>query len=339
MVAITILCSDKEYANALMESLSEEFRTEARISVYTDPIKYNPQEVDDVYYVTAYEESDDWKGVIIPERTLFLAEIEQKSSNENVISKYSSVDLIKTRLIEMITSTGKAGVIRQESVEAKSSKAPKLIGFFSPVRRCSQTTLSLTMGNVISETNKVLFISFESFSPLWSHIESSKKKTMEDLLLITKESPEKFNLFFETVVYHGDFIDILPPIKSLHQILDVRAKDWVDLINQIEIKCDYDVIILDLSESIHGLLDLMGMCERIYTLTQEDYCAKAKLNEYETLLRNCEHDDIMFKTVKHRLPYIEEIPDGFRYQPFSVFAKYVREMIMGDGLYARLCVD
>ena len=83
----------------------------------------------------------------------------------------------------------------------------------------------------------------------------------------------------------------------------------------------------------------MGMCERIYTLTQEDYCAKAKLNEYETLLRNCEHDDIMFKTVKHRLPYIEEIPDGFRYQPFSVFAKYVREMIMGDGLYARLCVD
>ncbi|MBO4809895.1 MAG: hypothetical protein J5537_12730 [Lachnospiraceae bacterium] len=339
MVEITILCSDKGYANALMESLSEEFRPGARISVYTDPIKYNPQEVDDVYYVTAYEELSDWEGLIIPERTLFLTELDQKCPNRNAVSKYSSVELIKTKLIEIMTGNDKTGAFRQDSVGTNSTKSPKLVGFFSPVRRCSQTTLSLTMGNVISETNKVLFISFESFSPLFSLIESSKKKTMEDLLLITKESPEKFNLFFETVVYHGDFIDILPPIKSLHQILDVRAKDWIDLINQIKIKCDYDVIILDLSETIHGLLDLMGMCERIYTLTQEDRFAKAKLNEYETLLRNCEHDDIMYKTVKHRLPYIEEIPDAFHYQPFSVFAKYVREMIMGDGLYARLCVD
>ena len=334
-----ILSSDKEYARALAANISEQNGLGIKVSLYTDPLKYNPQEVEDVFYILTEDDVDSWEEKIIKDKTLFLTGPGKKTKYENSISKFSSSDDITSKLMELVAETkGETKIYDKGRVLNKTSET-KVIGFFSPVRRSYQTTLSMTLGNAISETNKVLYISFESFSPFWHFTGNSGKMKLEDLIMTVRESPEKFELFFNSIVHHDDSIDILPPVKSLHQILDIRARDWINLVNLVKTRCDYDVILLDLSESIHGLLELLRMCDRIYTVTQDDPCAIAKLNEYETLLRDCELEEISQKTIKKRIPYIEEIPNGFNYKPFSEFAAYVKDMIMGDGLYARLCMD
>jgi len=339
MSEVVVLCSDKDYAGALMENLSEDKGLGVRISIYTDPLRYNPQEVEDVFFVADYDEFNLWEELVDPERTLFLTGSTRKCPYEMSVSKYTSVDEIASGLLEVMSKSDDLRLTISKESPAGKKDETVVIGFFSPVRRCSQTTFGMTIGNVISESKKVLFLSFESFSPFWSMTGVSPQKSIEDLLMTAKESPEKFDLVFNSTVYHGDCIDMIPPIRSLHQILDVRASDWINLINVIRDRCSYDVIILDLSESMHGLLDLLGMCDRIYTITKDDPYATAKLNEYETLLRSCERDEITNKTIRQRIPYIEEIPNGFHYKPFSEFARYVKETIMGDGLYARICLD
>lgn len=336
MTDVQIFCADKEYGRALTENLMEECRGEVRTKLFTDPLKLNPQEVEDVFCVAEYDDFENWKDVINPEKTLFLTD-SRECNYPHKVPKLSPVAAIASGLNELITEQDASGeTVRAAKTETEEAK---LIGFFSPVRRCSQTTLGLTVGNVLSEKRKVLYITFESFSTFWSYTGCRKDKTIEDLLLTSKISPEKFVTTFRNTVYHGDNMDILPPIKTLQQTLNVRAKEWMELINRIKSECGYDVIILDLSEAVHGLLDILAMCDQIYTVTADDAYSKAKINEYELLLSSLEMGGIRSKTTVKKVPYIEDISHGFDYKPFSAFAKYVRDMIMGDGLYARICVD
>lgn len=336
MVEVHIMCSDEEYGKALMDILCEDQRLRANVKFFSNTSCYQSQKGEEIYYISTLEDYAEWGTYLNSEKTLFLVKKQDECIYDFSVPKFSSVDIIILKLLEMMSLSGK---VDSQIMASSSKKDAALIGFFSPVRRCSQTTLGVTIGNIMSETKRVLYMSFESFSNFWSCTGYQGTRSLEDLLLASKITPEKFGIYFNSVVYHSDSLDILPPIRSLQQILDVKAEDWVSLVEMIIRECDYDVIILDLSESIHGLLKLLSMCERIYTLTQEDPCAIAKINEYEILLRSCEQEEIIKKTYKKRIPFIEEIPNGYVYKPFSEFARYVKDMIMGDGLYAGICSD
>ena len=277
MTNVLILGADREYGRALTENLIEECKGEVKAKLFTDPLKLNPQEVEDVFCVCDYDDYDNWKDVINPERTLFLTDT-RECMHTHRVSKLSSVGSIASGLTELISEFDTSGSsVRRDKTGTEQAR---MIGFFSPVRRCSQTTLGLMVGNVLSEKKKVLYITFECFSTFWSLTGCNKDKTIEDLLLISKISPDKFITTFRNTVYHGESIDILPPIKTLQQTLNVRAKDWMELINRIKSECGYDVVILDLSEAVHGLLDILAMCDQIYTVTADDAYSKAKINEY-----------------------------------------------------------
>jgi len=50
----------------------------------------------------------------------------------------------------------------------------------------------------------------------------------------------------------------------------VTWEEWRSLFQRIEELGKYEYVILDLSESIQGLLDVLQMCIKVFTLTRED---------------------------------------------------------------------
>lgn len=65
-------------------------------------------------------------------------------------------------------------------------------------------------------------------------------------------------------------------------------------------------MILDLSEGLQGIFELLRMCSRIYTILCEDGPARSKVEQYEQLLRMHEFEDILEKTRKQKLPVFQD---------------------------------
>ena len=86
-------------------------------------------------------------------------------------------------------------------------------------------------------------------------------------------------------------------------------------------------MILDLSESIQGLLEVLQLCIRVFTLTKEDHMSQCKLDQYEQLLSLCEKEEVKVKTKKLSLPYFRRLPAEMEQYTRGELADYVRKEI------------
>lgn len=209
----------------------------------------------------------------------------------------------------------------------------KMIGFFSPVRRCSQTTMGLTLGQIMAEKYKTLYLNFESLSGFPYMLGYSGGRDLSDLLYFAETAPDKFEMHLRNCVKRLDELDYISPMNAMHQMLMVTAANWKRMIEMIVKTGGYEVIVLDLSEGMQGLFDILRMCTHVYTLTKDDRYASAKVEQYEQLLKLCEYEDVLEKTFKRKIPMMREIPNGLNYQPGGEYSRFVKNMLKEDGVY------
>ena len=103
--------------------------------------------------------------------------------------------------------------------------------------------------------------------------------------------------------------------------------EWKSLFRRIEELGKYEYVILDLSESIQGLLEVLQLCIRVFTLTKEDHMSQCKLDQYEQLLSLCEKEEVKVKTKKLNLPYFRRLPAEMEQYTRGELADYVRKEI------------
>lgn len=243
------------------------------------------------------------------------------------VGKYQSADKIVREILQYYVNTTES-IPRRRSFKRKVT----LIGFFSPVRRCCQTTMGMMLGQILAEKNKTLYLNFESVSGFSRLMGYGNEKDISDLLYFQQTVPQKFRFHLLSCIKKADNLDYIPPMNSMHQLLLARPDQWKRLIRAIVEESEYEYIILDLSEGMQGLFDLLRMCTHVYTLTKDDSYAKAKVEQYEQLLQLCEYEDVLQKTIKRRVPFIKEIPDGFAYCPGGELERYIKNMLKEDGL-------
>ena len=68
----------------------------------------------------------------------------------------------------------------------------------------------------------------------------------------------------------------------------------------------------------------------VYTITDTDRVATAKVAQYENLLRESSYREILTKTENIRIPKLREIPGNFELLTHSEFADFVKRMINFD---------
>ena len=136
----------------------------------------------------------------------------------------------------------------------------------------------------------------------------------------------------QTICRHVGNLDYIPPMKSGQNLLTITAAEWMKLLQKIEELGGYEYVILDLSESMQGLFDILRMCKRIFTLTREDRIAKSKLLQYEQLLSLCEYGDVLDKTKRLNLSHIQRLPEELEQLTRGDLAELVNDLLKGDEL-------
>lgn len=258
---------------------------------------------------------------------LFVLQENDKQDREDLcyISKYQSPDQILQRIF--ISAEGLADWTEQKGTTAWEVK---LIGMYSPIKRCLQTSFALTLGQMLAKKHKVLYLNFEYYSGLGQLLRRDFSADMMDVMYYFQCAKEKLAMRLPSILQNINGLDYIPSIQSPLALREVNGRQWAELCRDIAGMGQYEYIILDLDDGMDGLFDLLRQCYKIYTITKEDSFAEAKLSHYEQILKLNELEEIAEKTVKCRFPMFQKLPEDLELMTHGELAEYVRSIIEED---------
>lgn len=248
-----------------------------------------------------------------------------KGENIRNIDKYQKAEGVWQEIVDCY-----AAMLGAEGQKLLTRGRAKIIGMYSPVRRCLQTSFALTLGQALSENKKTLYISFEHYAGWNQLLEKSIKGDLAALLYFNREEGEKFFCRLQSMTLRIGQLYYIPPVYAGQNLIYVQGREWQELIAKIAETGGYDYIILDLSESIQGTFELLRMCDSIYTIIREDEQARTKLAQYEELLQAYEYGDVLVKTNRQLLPQFSRLPERIEQYTRGELAEYIRKLIEKD---------
>lgn len=244
------------------------------------------------------------------------------------INKYQRVDAVLCELLDLYLEIAKEQHPKLRTLAVAGSRTG-FIGMYSPVRRCCQTSFALTMSRLLALEHSVLYMNFEHYAGLPDLLPDAQTRDLADLLYFLTAEKDKFRLRMQTMIRHKDGLDYVPPMKAGQNLLTVTGSEWLQLLQNIAETGIYEYVVLDLSESMQGLFDILRVCDRVFTLTLDDRIAQCKIMQYEELLTSYEYEDVKQKTKKCCLPKIKKFPEEMVQYTRGELAEYVKREIAG----------
>ncbi len=238
------------------------------------------------------------------------------------INKYQQADHVLKHLLEIYMD-----IAGNQLPRLAVGSDTKFIGIYSPVRRCLQTSFALTMSQMLAEESRTLYLNFEHYAGITELLPDMQTRDLADLLYFLNSERDKFQLRMQTMIQKKGKLDYIPPMKSGQNLLTVMVSEWMQLLQKIAELEEYEYVILDLSESMQGLFDILRMCTKVFTLTQKDHIAQSKLIQYEQVLALYEYEDVLQKTCKCGLPKIKKLPQEVEQYTKGELAECVRKQL------------
>lgn len=246
---------------------------------------------------------------------------------EKSVSKYQPVEQICEILLHICQEEGrKDGAPAPPSIRHRGPM--RMIGVYSPLGRVLQTTVSFGIGELLAAKYRTLYINFENFSGLDILLNRHFRGSVSDLLYFNECAKEKLAGQLALMVEEVGGLSILPPMHSFMELQSIRPDQWQALFHTIEQVTDYEWLILDLSESTAGLLDILRSCSEVITLTQPGCrISEAKMQGYRAVLQEKGYQDVYARTRQWILPKFHELPTDFALLTKGEFAEQLRKLL------------
>lgn len=320
---IAICDREMNYACHLMEYLKDHLGVKSPISVFSGEEKL-------LSFVEAEE-----AAILIIAQSCYSQEIRERGYkpvlvlNESErylddevpnVSKYQSMQTIAEMIVKLYAEHG---TVLPAAIRHGSPLT--ILGFYSPVSRCLQTTMAFSMGEQLSRTGGALYVNMECYPGL-DFLDGGKENLM-DLLYYSECAKEKFSSRLQLCVQSVNGLDVICPGGGFTELQEIRPAQWQGFFDMIDQVTEYRYLLLDLSEAVRGLFDILRRCGRIYTIVKEDSVSNAKLRDYEELLKRTHYEDIFTRTVKCPLPLFRELPASMENMDRGEFAETVRRIL------------
>lgn len=323
---VLVLCdTEEEYAQHMTEFLKSHREAPWELYTYTqveELLEYGREHTIDMLVISenAYDRS---VRELMPGKTVLLNEsgVVRFEHIRNVNKYQAAEEVYKALLAEYMES------VQEPLPRLVQEGGARIVGFFTPVHSSLQTTFALTMGQMLAQKYRTLYLNFEYCAGMPELAADVRTRDLSDLVYFLNTDKERFLLRMQTMVLKKGRMDYIPPVKTGMNLPEIRTEEWLELLERIAGCGEYDYLILDLSESIQGLTEILRRCGRIYTLTRDDRSARAKIAQYERLLEMTENSDLLTKTSRYRLPRFRRIPEEIEMYTKGEMADYVSRVM------------
>lgn len=242
------------------------------------------------------------------------------------IYKYQNTDNILREVMCYYAESSKS--IKPAGVKTEGYE---MIAVYSPVRRSLKTSFAMTIGQILSQSKRVLYINLEDYAGFNQMMKVAYMTDMSDLMYYISQGKPNFIWKLASMVQSIGGLDYIPPAMSTLDIRKITKQQWMDFFKELE-KCEYDVVLLDMDDCVDGIYDILNMCSHIYTPVRDDAISYAKLEQYEALLKIMEYDEILERTRKLSFNYFKGVDGGWDRLIYSELGPFARKVLIGDGL-------
>lgn len=324
---VLALCdTEEEYAQHMTEFLKEHKEIPWEIYTYTnveEMVKWLETHSVELVVIAENAYTETVRSFIKAKIILLNETGLVKWNNIPNINKYQAAEDVFHEILQQYLEI--AQVVPLPKVKIKENT--RLIGMYSPIRRCLQTSFALTLAQMLSKQHKTLYLNFEHYAGMTELLPDIQTRDLADLLYFLTADKERFSLRFQTVLCKKGTMDYIPPMKAGQNLLSITPQEWQSLLKQIAEWGEYEYIILDLTESMQGLFEILRMCCKVFTLTRGDCIAEHKIIQYEQVLTMYQYKDVIDKTYKCNLPLFHRIPEYIEELTKGELADYVRKLL------------
>jgi len=310
--------TEKEYSRRFCNYISEHQEYSIEAISFTSAEK-----------IVAYLD-DKYIDVLLIARELITEELRQAVTGKLLILSKNGIEqdeILKFQPVERIIKS----VLPYFDGEVKVSMNKKVhasyIGLYSPVHRCLQTTFAVTLGQILARNERVLYLNFESYSGFSEKLHQSYNGDITDIIYLINTGSTGMYYKFQSMIERIGNLDYLPPVFSPFDLYQISQDDWFRFFEYLEEYHNYDYIILDLGESMQGLLNILNKCTYVYTLLKDDSFAMAKLKQYQEMLIRMNYGLLEEKTKKIKMPIFKSIPLEFDELPHSEIAEFAKGVL------------
>lgn len=213
---------------------------------------------------------------------------------------------------------------------AVPKKPMEILGVYSPLGRTLKTSFALTLGQILSRDKVVLYLNMEEYSGFEELFQVKYEHNLSDVLYYVRQEHVNLAHKISGMIESVNNLDYLPPVHSPGDILTATEEEWNRLIDTIVMHSAYEVLILDFGDGVDGLFPLLDRCSRIFVPVLHDVMSRAKLAQFEELLRVWDYPRILARMEKLKLPYHAGLADGKTYVEQLVWSElgdYVRSLL------------
>ncbi len=199
---------------------------------------------------------------------------------EREICKFQSADRILAEVFEMYCGQGEKGLIKKRNTHKK-----RLLAVYSPIHRIGKTTLAIALGKELAKTGRTLYLNLEEYADVGGRFIEADGKNLSDLLYFLRQEGEDIALRISTMIAHIGDLEYIPPVLLGADLREISLEEWQEFLTSVLEETVYETVILDLGESIQGLLEILQFCDKIYMPVLEDGISRQKVQRFEEMLR------------------------------------------------------
>lgn len=218
------------------------------------------------------------------------------------------------------------GEKQDEIPEIFGRGSARILGVYSPISRCLKTSFAITMGQLLAQEEKVLYLNLEEFSGLSVLLKEEYRSDLSDLLYFY--SGGTYNpLRLKGVVHTFGELDYIPPVRYPEDLDQAGEEAIAGLIRTIAGEDAYGTILVDIGNSRRTAVSVMKLCQVIYMPVKEDAVSQAKLEEFEHYLDQTGNRGLKDRLKRLKLPY---------HASFGAGGNYLDQLLWGElGDYTR----
>jgi hypothetical protein len=321
-----VLCDEEEeYAQLMSEFLRKHRKLPWELRTYTSVEELLEREKGGIELLVVAESAfSDRLRRLSPGRLVVLSESGvMRWEDVCYVDKYSRAQEVLGQLLAIYAEAE----AEEQPPRLEPEIHTKIIGNYSPVRRSFQTSFALTMGQMLAQEHRTLYLNFEHYAGMGELLPDMQTYDLADLLYFMNAGKEKFRIRLQSMMKQIGNLDYIPPMRSGQNLLSVTGEEWQSFLQKIQDLGEYEYVILDLSESMQGLFEILRQCSRIFTSGAKDRVGERKLMQYEQILALYDYGDVLEKTCRTDLSHIRRIPAEPEQLTHGELAEVVRSYI------------
>lgn len=254
---------------------------------------------------------------------LYLTDVQGYPWVDNVptVYRYQSVHQIEA---EIRKRSGMQGYMIAESPLFRT----RYVGICSPVGRSMKTGFALTLGQILSQSSKVLYLNFELCSGFSAFFEHPFDFSFSDVLYEMETKPENCRLKQFVTEYHG--MDCIAPVRNPEDLYETDPEKILRAVTALSREGTYDIVLMDLGTDFRIIGKLLKLCGTVYIPTRRDAAAEEKVHQFREWIRQKEGDKLLDRCIELVLPGNRMFTGSAPYTEqllFSEMGDFVRNLL------------